>query len=353
MNQKMLSLRFRRAASLIATFEKGGIVLQNYLTHERFGCSAECLEFLAGMDDWIPAGTLFELMPWADRISIAEQVPDLVAAGVIVVTDTPQAERDDQYRREWQWGESAGFFHFSIRDTRFVTGKSASTFIQKRKLWRPSPSLYASNIGKKIFEMPAVDIKQEPLALMYKRRSNRSFDGNAISMQSLSDCLFAGNGIIELRNAGDFGQLPITMTPSGGARNPFELYVYANKVKDLGRGFYHYDALQHNLGLIAHTKADISGMLGTQRWPIKASAIIFLAANFARSMWKYHMPMAYRVVIMEAGFIGQNIALVATRHGLSAVPSGAIRDSKVERYLRLPAVASGVLLSMSIGKPKC
>ncbi len=69
-------------------------------------------------------------------------------------------------------------------------------------------------------------------------------------------------------------------------------------------------------------------------------------------MWKYHLPMAYRIVMMEAGFIGQNITLAATHYGLSAVPSGALKESVIEEYLGTPAVESAVVLSLSLGKPK-
>ena len=343
---------FRRAASLVAIFERGGIVLQNFLTRERFSCSPECLEFLAGLDDWCGAEKLFTLVPDVDRVSVAEQVPDLVAAGVLVVAGSPNAKRDEHYRREWLWGESAGLFHFSIRDTRFVTGKRAREFLRKRTAWRSSPKLVLSNAGRESIRLPATDLRREPFALMRRRRSRREFSKSAIALGTLADCLFAGNGIVDFKTDVDYGRLPIAMTPSGGARNPFELYVYARNVTDLKTGFYHYDSLKCDLSLVRHGAVKAPQMLGTQKWASKAAAIIFLVAYFPRSMWKYHMPMAYRVVAMEAGFIGQNIALAATHYGLSAVPSGALNDTLIEGYLELPPVESAVLLTMSIGKPK-
>jgi nitroreductase len=69
-------------------------------------------------------------------------------------------------------------------------------------------------------------------------------------------------------------------------------------------------------------------------------------------MWKYHLANAYRVVLMEAGFIGQNIALAATHHGLSAIPSGALAESVIESYLGTPPVEASVTLSLNLGVPK-
>lgn len=346
-------MKFRRAASLVATFERHRVVLQNFLTRERFACSGECLEFLAKLDDWCPAAKLFDLLPDVDRASIAAQIPELVGAGVLVVFGTPQAQRDEHYRREWLWGTNAGFFHFSIRDTRFIVGSDARAFMRKRKTWRKSPALIQPNkaIGG-AERLPRTDLIAEPFAVMSKRRSRRDFVRSSITRQVLADCLFAGNGVVGFADYKDFGRLPLAMTPSGGARNPFELYIYAAKVEGLEIGFYHYDAVQRSLARVKAGKADVKKMLGGQRWPTKAAAIVFMVAHFPRSMWKYHMPMAYRVVAMEAGFIGQNIALAATHHGLSAVPSGALNDSLIEGHLGIPAVESAVLLTMSIGRPK-
>ena len=37
------------------------------------------------------------------------------------------------------------------------------------------------------------------------------------------------------------------MTPSGGARNPYEAYVYVRNVEQLAPGMYHYSAAENSL----------------------------------------------------------------------------------------------------------
>src|SRR5579859_27084 len=221
-------MQFRRAAALVATFEAGSVVVHNYLDRSRFSCSAECLQFLASLDEWQPAEKLFAYFPGADRADLADQIAELAAAKALVVKGTPQAKQDEKYRREWQWGEVAGFFHFSIRETPFISGKPARALMRKRKAWRRSPALVQSNrAASTLIRLPPTDLTQQPLALMSRRRSVRQFSSTPISLRVLADCLFAGNGVLEVREDEDYGRLPITMTPSGGARNPFELYVYA------------------------------------------------------------------------------------------------------------------------------
>lgn len=346
-------MRFRRAATLVTTFHAGQVVVQNFLTQDRFTCSLECLRFLAALDDWRRDRELFQYFPDADPAGLAEQVVGLVEVNALVVEDSPQAVRDEIYRREWLWGATAGLFHFSVRDTRFIVGAPARRFMRKRKAWRSSPSLHQTNRGLAgVIKLPRTDTRKEPYALMRRRRSLRDFDGRTIGLQELADCLFAGNGIVKFIEDEDYGRLPLTMTPSGGARNPFELCVYARNVQGLKTGFYHYSALDRDLGLVRAGAVDVAEMLGGQTWPAKASAIVFLVAHFPRSMWKYHLPMAYRIVMMEAGFVCQNIALAATHHGLSAVPSGALKESVIEAYLDVKPVESAVVFSVSLGKSR-
>lgn len=344
-------MRFRRAATLAVSFEESGTAVHNFLTKDSFSCSEEALGFLAKLDDWHTPEQLFDHFPDTDNVSLGEQITQLVELNALIVEGTAQAAQDEKYRDEWHWGAVAGFYHFSIRGTQFVTGQDARNLIKKRKEWRPSPQLYKSNQEfDRVIKLPKTDLDQEPFALMRRRRSQRKFTDDAISLKVLSDCLFCGNGIVDFHDDEDYGTLPLAMTPSGGARNPFELYVYANRVDGLDPGFYHYGALDHDFGLVRKGKVDVPEMLGTQKWPGKAAAIIFLIAHFPRSMWKYHLPTAYRVVLMEAGFISQNIALTATHYGLSAVPSGAFNEALIESYCGTPPIESGAILSLSIGR---
>lgn len=345
-------MRFRRSSTLAVSFLEEKLAVHNFMTKDHFTCSGECLDFLASADEWCTPEALFACFPGVDRVSLAEQITQLVKFNALVVEGSPLAETDEIYRREWLWGTVAGFYHFSIRNTRFLTGADARDFMQKRKAWRPSPPLYQTNEARsKVYALPRTDIAGEPFALMRRRRSERKFANQSITQQMLADCLFAGNGIVEFREDEDFGRLPISMTPSGGARNPFELYVYARDVEGLEPGFYHYSALDHDLGLVRAGQVPVPPMLGGQKWPAKAAAIVFLVAHFPRSMWKYHLATGYRVVLMEAGFIGQNVTLAATHHGLSAIPSGAFNETLIESYLGTPPVEASVILSLNIGKP--
>src|SRR5690606_1817927 len=122
----------------------------------------------------------------------------------------------------------------------------------------------------------------------------------------------------------------LSMTPSGGARNPYEAYVYARAVDGLQPGFYHYSAFDHSLARVAGDDLPKpSELFGGQDWTDEMPCVVILCAVFERTAWKYDDANAYRVVLIEAGHIGQNVMLAATFHGLSACPSAALTHSRV------------------------
>ena len=61
---------------------------------------------------------------------------------------------------------------------------------------------------------------------MRARRTVRGFINKPVTLDEIGTCLFAGLGIVGFYEHDDLGRMPLKMTPSGGARNPFEAYVY-------------------------------------------------------------------------------------------------------------------------------
>jgi SagB-type dehydrogenase family enzyme len=117
-------------------------------------------------------------------------------------------------------------------------------------------------------------------------------------------------------------------------------------------GIYHYSALQHSLAPVGDAPAPRpSELLPEQHWVDDAGAIVFLVANFDRTMWKYGEPFAYKTILMEAGHIAQNIAVTCAKHGLTANPTMGIDDNRIERALGLAQPLQSALYALSIGHP--
>lgn len=345
-------LKLRRATSLVIEPRDGQFLVHNFLANSYFYCNTRCVEFLGELGEWTDIESLFERYADVNPKSLAAQIRRLLEEEALIAEGTPQAERDAEYHRDWEWGAIPARYHFSIRNNPFLTGPEQREAIRRRRAEAgPSPPLVMSHEGlPDRHELPR--ITSSPLMdTVRRRRSARRYTEAPIGLQALADCLFAGKGIVGQVSDPDFGTVPLATTPSGGARNPYELYVFANRVEDLERGYYHYSGLEHELALVNDEAEFDYTLLAGQKWSARAAAIVFLVADFRRTAWKYTTPPAYRIALMEAGCIAQNIALAATSHGLSATPTGAMSESRVESILDCRDLAQSVILALVIGEP--
>ena len=73
-----------------------------------------------------------------------------------------------------------------------------------------------------------------------RRRSERDFSGEAISLLDLSRLLYYATGVTEER----WG---LRAAPSAGATYPIEVYPVVNSVDGLPQGIYHYLIHEHSL----------------------------------------------------------------------------------------------------------
>jgi SagB-type dehydrogenase family enzyme len=184
------------------------------------------------------------------------------------------------------------------------------------------------------------------------RRTQRTFRRAPIKLQALANCLSVGLQITGFVEYPIFGRLPRKPTPSPGARNPFEAYVYCLRVDALERGFYHYSALEHSLGLLgSESLPEPHDLLGGQLWTDDAAAIVFLVADYDRMMWKYAHALSYRVVLIEAGHIAQNMLLAATSANLATAITAAVCDSLAEHTLGLTSITQSAMYAVLIGVP--
>ncbi|OFW78165.1 MAG: hypothetical protein A2Z48_04445 [Actinobacteria bacterium RBG_19FT_COMBO_70_19] len=176
-----------------------------------------------------------------------------------------------------------------------------------------------------VLELPVPRLKgnltlEEALAA---RRSVREFSDEPLTMQDLSQLLWAAQGL----TASWGGRT----APSAGALYPLEVYLVTPE------GLYHYLPDGHRLEVLAHDDrrpALARAALG-QESVADAPAVVILTAVYARTSQKYG-DRAERYVHLEAGHAAQNVLLQAVSLGLGAVPVGAFEDRAVQEALGLP-----------------
>lgn len=165
-----------------------------------------------------------------------------------------------------------------------------------------------------------------------RRRSIRSYTSDPLSLQDVSQLLWAAQGITDpARN--------LRAAPSAGATYPLEVYIAVgnNSVTGLADGLYRYDPYRHRLEhvLKGDLRSSLAGAALGQTWIKEAPINIIIAAVYERTTAKYS-ERGIRYVHMEAGHAAQNLYLQATARGLGMVVVGAFQDDQVQELLQLP-----------------
>ncbi|WP_297508335.1 SagB/ThcOx family dehydrogenase [Thermococcus sp.] len=160
-----------------------------------------------------------------------------------------------------------------------------------------------------------------------KRRSIRSYRDEPLTLEELSQLLWAAQGITDWKRK-------YRSAPSAGPTYPFEIYAVVGNVRGLSPGIYRYDPFRH--ALIELRKGDFRRELQkaslNQEWVGEAPLDIVLVAFYERTTRVYG-ERGIRYVHMEAGHIGENIYLEATSLGLGTVAVGAFDDERVAEIL--------------------
>lgn len=329
-------MAYRAARTLAFTTEEGAVWGCNYLQKTTFSCAPELVAALAGLNEWTSAETVASAVDPDGSAPVDALIEQLVACGVLLRDASPEAVREDAYEQEWEWALPAALLHFSLQDNPPVSVEELEQIQVDKARSVPQPELVRRHCGRHDAIALRPDLGSDgPLALMAKRRTRRQVRPVPISLSAVADCLFAGLGVVgHTRNRA--GELPLTMTPSGGARNPYEAYVLVRHVAGIAPGLYHYSAADRSLLAVSpDVPVQPSQLVGDQQWIDDMACVVFLCASLGRTMWKYSDPNAYRVVLIEAGHIGQNIMLAATHHGLTACPTAALSHRAIAELCRL------------------
>jgi len=176
-----------------------------------------------------------------------------------------------------------------------------------------------------------------------KRRSCRDFTHKSLTIDQISQLLWACQGITDTANG-------FRAAPSAGATYPFEIYLVAGNIEGLNVGIYHYIPKTHSLEIVqdGDFRVNIANNCNSQTFIKQSPATIVLSAIYERTSHKYG-DRAMRYVAIEAGHIGENLSLQCEAIGLGTVMVGAFYDNKVKKLL---GIAEEPLYIMPVGFPK-
>jgi SagB-type dehydrogenase family enzyme len=183
-----------------------------------------------------------------------------------------------------------------------------------------------------------------------QRVSCRSFTPDGVGLPELATILRGAYGIPEQsrREAVELTDRPV---PSAGGLFPLEVNLVVRAVTGLEPGVYHFVPAADGLERLrdgAVPKPLMTYLFMGQPWVAEAAAVMVLSAVPGRTLPKYS-DRGYRYLLIEAGHVGQNVALLATALGLGAVSLGGFFDDDLAGLLRLDPEHEVPLYATAIG----
>ncbi len=180
---------------------------------------------------------------------------------------------------------------------------------------------------------------------IFQRRSIRSFSRSPLTMNQISQLLWAGQGITG--NA-------MRVCPSAGATFPLELFLLAGKdgIESFEAGLYHYQPQRHSLKLLFEEdlRSRLAFICWGQNFIAESPTSIIIAAEYRRTTSHYG-DRGIRYTHIEVGHVGQNLALQAIALNLGTVVVGAFSDERLSEVLKLPRNLAPLYV-IPIGYPK-
>lgn len=234
------------------------------------------------------------------------------------------------------------------RVSRFSNRFFYSRASQPYKIYPGSPIIPFEDFGREPYECPDL------FSVISSRRSCRNFQKYNISGKELFLICHYSYGIstkTPIRELG-YGSWNYRNVPSGGGLYPLELY-FALFQGEYMPGLYHYRPDINALELIK--EGDFSGELNNiiTAEPIVnlkgSSCVFFVTSVFERIMVKYG-DRGYRFILMETGFLSENLSLVCHSQQLGSCMIGGYLDDMVNNFLGINGLGETVQNVIVMGK---
>lgn len=212
-------------------------------------------------------------------------------------------------------------------------------------IWNKYPKITFNVVSKVKLPTPR-DLEMPLFEALKNRRSRRRFSFAKLSLQELSNLLWATAGATKIE-----GDVVFKTYPSGGALYPIYIYLIVSRVEGVDKGIYIYFPAQHEIGLLkkGDFKSNLLKFSPQGDMLARAAVNLLLVSFFDKITWKY-LDRGYRYAYMEAGNISQNIYLACEAMKLATVAVGAFYDTYINDLLGLNGTTEAVVLIHPVGK---
>ena len=183
--------------------------------------------------------------------------------------------------------------------------------------------------------IPQMDGGKPLMQALKDRRTSRAFSGDELSIQELSDMLWAAFGV----NRPETGK---RTAPSAVNWQEIDIYVAT------ADGLYLYDAPPHVLRPIL--REDIRALTGLQSFVKKAPVNLIFVADYSKMGQASDEDKDFYSAA-NTGFISQNVYLYCASQGLATVVRGLIDRPALAEAMGLKSDQK-VILAQTVGYPK-
>lgn len=345
--------RLRRASCLIAFWEGDDLILENYLTGGQAAATAAVTRLLAELADLVPYQRL--IGPAGPGPVTAELVEHLVAEDILLLGGTPLELQDRQIQDLWRWGPSARYLHYHARRARFFSDpQEEAASLEALARQSPPPSPFKDHGETRVLLPGGFDEQRGGVwDVLSLRRTRRDFARVPVGLDELAIVLLWTWGKTHVLQDPYVGPVILKTSPSGGAQHPTEVYPVVLRVDGVDPGIYHYSVRWHALEPLRGGRFEdlVAEMCADQWWVRDAAVVFILTSRVDRTLWKYPHAHAYRMLLLDAGHLGQTFHLVCTALGLAPFTSAAMHDELVERELGLDGVTEVPVYAAALGRP--
>ena len=352
---RMRTIPLRRARCLFLYWRDGQLFFHNFAKRLTVSARPVTCEVLDFFDRWRTAQDAVTHFANYSQGSVRSVVARLVDYRLLLPKGSPEATEDVRIAKEWSNWLPAVSFHFSTKDAPYVDRSEWSVARLKAIMPKtPQPRFVKSVPGGAKVPLPArTFLDSEFIKVLMRRKTHRRFSKQKLPLGTVSQLLSLVWGVTGYRYSPRFGNLFHKTSPSAGARHPGEVYLMALRVKGLPPGLYHYHPTRHYLERLSTKTSRRKAWLycARQNFVKNAAALFLMTAVFRRTMWKYHLARAYRVVLLDAGHLCQTFCLVATWLGLAPFCTAALKDTLIEKELGIDGIRESVLYVAGVGLP--
>jgi SagB-type dehydrogenase family enzyme len=208
---------------------------------------------------------------------------------------------------------------------------------------------------KKYPRFPKVKLSENILKLgnfenvLQNRHSTRKYNaGESLTLEELSTLLYYSAGIKPEKKDWD---LTRRYYPSGGALYPLEVYLGIQRVDGVEAGIYHFnveDNLLETLTVDYECLENLKESLYSP-WAREAAVFFIITAAWNRTMVKYK-DLGYRLILLEAGHMAQNLALVASSLNIGSCNVAGFQNQRIEEVLDIEHEEEDSLYMTLLGK---